>query len=229
MVFHLVHVGKCGGESFIKALPRQISPLQVYHVGDSNELLARRILSRNTDDIFIVLLRDPVERFISAFEWDLYSKSLDNAGEILQNKIWARVYDTFRCANDLAESLSDQLDARRATAFFAMTASRLHVQFDLGWYLPPVIAAHLPARRTYLVRLETIESDMATFLSAHGLSSVPVSRTKDHYKHKLPPDRVTKELSDLARQNILNASHAALATRRILDTRLTSPESTVLD
>ncbi|WP_108222578.1 hypothetical protein [Cereibacter azotoformans] len=228
MPYHLVHVGKCAGESVIRSLQPQVPDLQTYHVFDANLRLANAVLRRDPSDIFIVLTRDPVDRFVSAFEWDLHSKSVDGDGRRLQNEIWGRIFGAFQTANDLAEALTDPAAGRRQMAVSALTTSKLHMQFDLGWYLPPYIAAELPAGRTHLIRTERIGSDLARFMASQGLRKVEAPVTKNSYKHRLPPERVTKTMSELARRNVRLASHATYATLALIESRLADPEAAVL-
>ncbi|MEL5879408.1 hypothetical protein [Cereibacter sphaeroides] len=228
MPYHLVHVGKCAGESVIRSLRPQVPDLHVYHVRDANLRLADAVLRRDPSDIFIVLTRDPVARFVSAFEWDFHSKSIDGDGRRLRNEVWGRIFEAFRTANDLAEALTDPASDRRQLAFSAFTASKLHMQFDLGWYLPPHIAAELPAGRTHLIRTERLGADLARFLVSQDLREVEAPVTKNAYKQRLPEDRVTKTLSDLARRNIRLASPATYATLALIESRLADPEATVL-
>ncbi|WP_096788037.1 hypothetical protein [Rhodobacter sp. CZR27] len=228
MRYHLVHVGKCGGESVIRALSPQVRNLSVHHVGEANQDIARAVLRREAEDVFIVLTRDPVSRFVSAFEWDLHSKSIGGDGVQMKNAQWARVFRNFQTANDLAEALTSPDDARRQVAHFALRGSKLHLQFDLGWYLPPHIAAELPAGRTHLVRTERMEQDLRAFMASQGMTFAGVPVTKNSYKHRLPPERLTPRMSDLARRNVLLASHATAATLRVLEARLVGPEACVL-
>jgi hypothetical protein len=227
--YHLVHVGKCAGESVIRTLQPQVAGLEIYHVHDANLRLADAVLRRDPSDIFIVLTRDPVDRFVSAFEWDLHSKSVEGDGRRLKNETWGRIFGAFLSANDLAEALTDPRRGRRQAAVAALRASKLHMQFDLGWYLPPQIASELPSGRTHVIRTERIGADLPRFLTSQGLRAAEAPVTKNSYKHRLPPERVTKTMSELARRNIRLASHATYATLALLESRLADPEATVLE
>ena len=222
MRYHLVHVGKCGGESVIRALGRSLGRLQVHHSVGANEAIADAVLRRDPKNAFIVLSRDPVARFISAFEWDLHSKSLDGDGETMKNAHWGRIYRGFRNANALAVALSSADRELRDLAHLAFDGSDLHMQFDLAWYLPPLIAGHLPAERTYLIRTESIDADMAALCRHLGLRDQRLPVTKNDYKHRLPADRLTRELSEEGRRNVMLKSHASYATMAELDRLLSA-------
>ena len=191
-------------------------------------MLAMRIYAFNNvfspprpQDQFVLLLRDPVDRFISAFEWDLHSKSRDGTGRDLKNRVWQKIYDRFKTANDLAEALSSSQHARRDAAQFAMTQSQLHMAFDLGWYVPPLAALALPAGRTHVLRTHRLSEDMLALSKTLGLTTRDVPRTKNDYKHKLPQDRLTHGgLSDLGRRNLIAARPETTQTLEIIHNRL---------
>lgn len=227
MQCHLVHVGKCGGESVIEALHPQIGNLSVYHTAEGPDAVARRVLARDPADVFVVLWRETAARFVSAFEWDLHSKSLGGDGRRMRNARWQRVYRAFRNANVLAEALTDADAERRGEAEFALRDSKLHIQYDLGWYLPAHVAAELPAGRTHIIRTERLESDLRIFMEGAGLDFRGVRRRKSDYKRHLPPGRLTAALSARARRNIVLASHATAATERVIAARL-APDGAVL-
>lgn len=228
MPVHLIHVGKCAGESVIKTLRASVRSLAVYHVFDANLKVANRVYQRDPRDIFLVLTRDPLARFVSAFEWDLYQKSVGNAGIEIQRPHWRPVYAAFRTANDLAEALSSPDRERRAMAEWTMRESKLHVAFDLGWYVPPVLAAELPAGRSYLIRTERLAQDLAFFQTSFGVPVRPPATSKAGYRAALPPDRLTAALSPLAKRNIELFGHATYASLRVFDARLEAPDRPVL-
>jgi hypothetical protein len=228
MPVHLIHVGKCAGESVITTLRPSVRNLVVHHVFDANLKIATRVYQRNPQDIFLVLTRDPLARFVSAFEWDLYHKSVGNAGIEIQRPHWRPVYAAFRTANDLAEALSSPDRERRTMAEWTMRESKLHVALDLGWYVPPVIAAELPTGRSYLIRTERLAQDLAFFQTAFGVPVTAPAISKAGYRAALPPDRLTAALSPLAQRNIELFSHATYASLRVFQSRLAAPDRPVL-
>lgn len=215
--YHLVHVGKCGGETIIKILCRKRLKYTTYHSGTADRDIHDAIVRQGTRDVFLIPLRDPCSRFISAFEWDLYSKVLTRPEKKAQNGAWQRIFNMFRTANDVAEALSDTDPKRREMAELALHASKLHMQMDLGWYLPPALARRLPPDRTHLLRTQHLDTDLPAFLEALGLrSSGPVPRTKSDYKRFIPPARLTSALSGRARENLARAKSDTMETLDIL-------------
>lgn len=215
--YHFLHVGKCGGETVIKVLSDQRLKFTAYHVGTADRDIHDVILRQEERDAFLIPLRDPCSRFISAFEWDLYSKVLTRPEKKAKNGVWQRIFNMFRTANDVAEALSDTDPKRREMAELALHASKLHMQMDLGWYLPPALARRLPPDRTHLLRTQHLDTDLPAFLEALGLrSSGPVPWTKSDYKRFIPPARLTSALSGRARENLARAKSDTMETLDIL-------------
>lgn len=218
--YHFLHVGKCGGETIIKTLRDQRLKYTAYHVGTTNRGIREAILREDDRDAFLVPFRDPFSRFVSAFEWDLYSKVLTRPGKRAKNRVWQRIFDTFMTANDVAEALSDVDAVKRETAELALHSSSLHMQMDLGWYLPPDLAHRLPLERTRLLRTRHLDHDIPAFLEALGLTiNGPVPHTKSDYKKFIPHDRITSSLSALAKDNLSRTKQNTTETLDILRTR----------
>jgi hypothetical protein len=172
MNLHLIHVGKCAGESVQTALNQHKLYPKEHHCGSSNNDLAELILSGDPAAFFIVLIRDPVKRFVSAFEWDLWEKVLSR-DEPPKFELWAQIYETFQTANDLAEALTSKDTAARTMADRAIRAGRLHMQMDLAWYLPPHVARKLTPENASAVRVENIVDDFNALVERLGGTRPP--------------------------------------------------------
>lgn len=221
-IFHyqFLHVGKCGGETIIKSLRDQRLKCTAFHVGTSPQDIREVILRERDRDAYVVPLRDPFRRFVSAFEWDLYSKVLTKPGKRTKNGVWQRIFQMFRTANDVAEALSDSDSVRRETAELAVHSSSLHMQMDLGWYLPPDLAHRLPLDRTIFLRTSYLDGDIPAFLKTLGLTmNGPVPCTKSDYKKFIPRGRLTTSLSALAKDNLYHAKRETFETLDVLRSR----------
>jgi len=217
MQLHLIHVGKCAGESVQTALNQHKLYPKEHHCGTSNNDLAELILSGDPSCFFIVLVRDPVKRFVSAFEWDLWEKVLSRDAPP-KFELWGQIYETFQTANDLAEALTSKDTATRVMADRAIRAGRLHMQMDLGWYLPPHVARKLTPENASAVRVENIVDDFNALVEKLGGTRPPdfaFPFSKNDYKSNLPSDR-TSPLSALAISNVKDYSIASYETIRIL-------------
>ncbi|MEQ1940716.1 hypothetical protein ABMA46_20985 [Mesorhizobium sp. CN5-321] len=214
---HLVHVGKCAGESVHSALNQHKIFPKEHHCGNSNADLADAILADDPTLFFIVLIRDPVARFVSAFEWDLWEKVLLPEAPP-RNEQWRHIYETFQSANDLAEALTAKDAAVRMIADKAMRNSRLHMHMDLGWYLPPHVARRLTPANSFAVRTENIVGDFGRLIKELDAPAIPdfvLPLSKNDYKKKLPEER-RPPLSELAISNIRDYSITSYETIRIL-------------
>lgn len=216
--YHFLHVGKCGGETIIKVLHDQRLKYTAYHVGTANQDIHDVIARQDERDAFLIPFRDPFSRFVSAFEWDLYSKVLARPGKKAKNRFWQQVFGMFETANDVAEALSDGDRNRREMAELALHSSNLHMQMDLGWYLPPALARRLPVDRTRILRTRHLDRDIPAFLETLGLAQTrPIPHTKSDYKRFIPPHRLTTAPSDLAKSNLAKAKGDTGETLKILE------------
>lgn len=93
----VIHVGKCGGLTLISLLEKHKIPHSHVHI-------KKPVF--NSADKYIILLRNPIDRFISAFNWRyklvVFDKSQENRfpGE---KKILAK----YTTVNSLAENIAD--------------------------------------------------------------------------------------------------------------------------
>ena len=79
----VIHVGKCAGESVLESLrscfPEEKLRIVEYHIFDANRILREAIpQTTNNENIhWIILTRDPISRWISAFNWDYHTYHLN--------------------------------------------------------------------------------------------------------------------------------------------------------
>lgn len=197
-----IHVGKCAGESIIKGIAREFGgsvALFQYHSFDAN-LLIRDLFSAGPQRLpasqhlaILIATRDPLQRWFSAFNWDLHDLHLS------QSTTPSPGYLRFPKASLLAEAVAS--GHPEALAF----ARTNHMGMGLAWYLPRDLVAALPPHRVYEIRQERAAEDFQHFLAdfskstgfnlrrqvkqwLHGIRrGPPLPRTKDQYKLNYPP------------------------------------------
>jgi len=115
-----IHVGKCAGESIIECLSKYLPDTTVlceFHVYDANVRLSRICEAPSRDLNFVVAKRDPLTRFVSAFNWDKHN--LFFAGK-LQGTRSDEFFRAFPSVNDLGVALgSDIYEVRRMAEDFS--------------------------------------------------------------------------------------------------------------
>jgi hypothetical protein len=158
-----VHIPKNGGTSIVQAIRDQDLPIRV-----SGHAYPRRLAREE-----IVVLRDPLTRFASAFRY-------------CRLKWRNPVNDAFADANDLAESAADPDHPKHATAMVELGNLREHYLLRNGRAdIKPHTVAGATLRRTYvyepqstwllnspahLLRYPVLERDFSALLERLGLS-----------------------------------------------------------
>ena len=159
----IIHVGKCAGETVIKTLRRSLPSLRMriieYHVFDSNILIAQLLkLSQSMSNIEIIFCtRDPLERWISAFNWDYYTYKL-NRHYYCPSSI-VRLFDIYSSSKELAQGMHNG----DKEAFMLANARHFifgHMTMGQSWYLPKKLINTINQSQAYIIRTENIVKDL---------------------------------------------------------------------
>jgi len=203
----LIHIGKCGGTTIYKRLG-----IWRYH------MVKPQI---HPDFKYILTLRNPIERFVSAFNFDYETVSTDldsvdinnidftnhvNPTKIIAMKrankgfIYSKHHDAllkyFKTANNLAESLTSEDVKVKRMANILVNKGNIHM--GIGWYLNngdiiPLIKDQI----IYVTFMDTLSEDINKL--SKMLNIEPFNN--DNYRKST---KKNKYLSDLAITNIIN-------------------------
>lgn len=210
-----IHVGKCAGGSVIRTMTRCLTDRHVMfemHTAKANRIIRDTLAGGDKDFIYLITLRDPISRFVSSYDWDKHSIYL--AGLVKRPRI-RDFYVEFPNVDTLARALSsdDGAKADRALEF----ARYAHMGMGQGWYMPPDVVEALPAKRTYLCELETLQRDLQRFAgimdSRNLTQQVDVPHDKSDYKkvYENREEVFGPPLSEAGRRNLrilLNEDYA---------------------
>lgn len=184
---HILHIGKTGGMYVRKALEEVQKKTEATHfVLHGHEFTPSEL---KPFEAYALAIRDPIERFVSAFYWR-YSNTW-KAGEV-------EAFRLFTHANDLAEALSGS-PTERKKAKEALSSIR-HIKQRYSYWFPGGVSqlrAHPPVA---VFRTPTLDEDLAAFLTSVGVADVSFSVAKEFY-HSTGAS-VKKELSNLAKENL---------------------------
>ena len=142
-----IHIGKCGGTHIV-----ELFGLQEYHLSRP-----RRVLMRPSKQ-FVIWLRHPIRRFISAFNYShalantdvssINSDSLTLSNSLAPARLKLKIdkgftvsprfdwlVSQFESANHLAESLTSPNRLVQSNANELMQSPHEHIHKGIGWYL----------------------------------------------------------------------------------------------
>ena len=156
MAAHLLHIGKTGGTALKAALHRATdatettTALGILHVHGHDMTLDRL----PEGDVAVCFLRDPVTRFVSAFD------SRYRRGRPRYNRRWSIAetiaFTMFPTAASLAEALADD----RSAAKFAMRSIQHLNRHYTHWLGPVDASATRRERLAFVGRQETLTDDV---------------------------------------------------------------------
>ena len=200
----VVHTGKCAGESVIKALQACTDPKETriceFHIFDANIALNQALQStKQAKHIYwIVLTRDPLTRWISAFNWDKHVFFFNQY--LYGHKNFSKLFRQYRNARHLIRGLMrDKRSAFDLSHFEHLACGQM--QMGQAWYLNDRALNALPMNRTSIIRTEDIEQDFKKCInSIKGRlpntkinSSVRIEKTKNNYQLRYPALTFTKK------------------------------------
>jgi hypothetical protein len=206
-----VHVGKTGGTTVHEQLKLIIRNYREYH----------HTKDYNNEEKYIIWIRNPISRFVSAFNHSYYGVNIDvNTIEkfdldhclipyrMLNSKetpyVFSEKYDSLiRCftnANHLAESLSSNDLVIKERAMELMKAEDEHLFKGIGWYLNRGnFVKNRNDRIIFVGKTETMNEDidkLSTILNIKLNENLRVRENKYF-------DKSMKYLSPLAIKNII--------------------------
>jgi hypothetical protein len=206
-----IHIGKTGGTTINKLLDGKVKRYRQYHLEKNY----------NAKEQYIIWLRNPITRFVSAFNHSYYGVHTDpksiskfNMQQCLfpqrmistQNSLYrfSKKYDTlikqFNNANELAESLSSPDLERRKKARELMNSQEEHLFKGIGWYLNNGnFIAKNNDRVIFVGKLETMKDD----IEALGKQLNVKVDSELKLRENIYVDESMKQLSPLAIQNII--------------------------
>ena len=215
-----IHIGKTGGttiNTLLKTIPQ-------YHQNNNYK----------DNEKYIIWLRHPVSRFVSAFNHAYYGVHVDTStiktfdlnhclipwwikNSIGKEYVFSKQYDAlvkqFSSPNHLAESLSSENKELRENANLLMCHNNEHINKGIGWYLKN--GKFIKDRHKDILFVGTQENMQEDIIRLSKLLNVkmnPVFKIREN----IYVDKKLKYLSPIAIKNIMNfyknTDYAALKT-----------------
>jgi hypothetical protein len=190
-ILQFVHIGKCGGSSISKRLADSeiVSRKYIsYYVSHINGV------SPNSNCDYLICLRNPISRAISAFEWRKKLVTFDSPSN--QKSRFAGEYDvlsSYDTFSALAENLyfdSFKLNQHVAREFCLIH----HLRESISFYLTPLLPVLTPGNVFGVICQETLNADCCRVLG------VDVSKTYE--RKNIYRKESISSLSKLATDNL---------------------------
>ena len=132
-MYILFHVGKSGGNTFCKIYKNKLNYKHI-HIHHSSE---ESIKSLNNDKNKIILLRDPVKRYISVFNfWLREYKKLKKTGNSIYKKLlreYSKYFKVFENFNSLISGLSSEKEELKKLSKECLE-NMVHLKHNLTYY-----------------------------------------------------------------------------------------------
>jgi hypothetical protein len=200
IAFGYIHIGKTGGTAFKAALRQpgvrvDEKRLTTY----PHKVTFDRMIKRNSAEQVLFFIREPVSRYVSAFNSRLRKGLPRHFTDWSDGE--ARAFARFKTPNQLAEALDCEDGEMRRAADDAMQ-SILHCRRGLQHFLisPAFLTKHR-ARIAFIGAQEHFDADFERVKKILGLPDDLVAPVDDIAIHKAP-DQQERFISELGRANL---------------------------
>lgn len=209
-----IHVGKCAGTSIyqgIKGLLGQRTPILEYHCYDANERLNDLLKAVTSDGIlasrklaFVIATREPLRRWISAFNWDYTNLYLNDPESVTpRHRQLLQYYPT---ALDLASEISSGANDAIELGKYG------HMGMGISWYLPDNSISLLEGKLVYTISQEDSHKDFNLFayditkrLALGNMVGLPAKLPRTHEGYL--PSSATRKVSTLSEWPLSTIKH----------------------
>lgn len=164
---YIIHIGKCGGGSLWEELKKINKKIKRCHC-------KRPEIKREFN--YIILIRDPINRFISAFNWKKFISSTNKIKIEETNG-----YKYWKTINNLSENLYDKNGNINKTVLKLIKVSN-HLHLDINYYLEKILP-FLNKNNCNVIRFEHYNDDINNIFNIKIKSQKHVYNKKDYSKY----------------------------------------------
>ena len=193
---NVVHIGKCGGGSVTLAI-RQSTLLSERF--DSIEITHINKVKYSEKDSYLIVIRNPIDRAISAFNWR-YHLVVETEAQRKRFKGEWEILKKYSTLNSISEKLYDSdsglLNERVSREFKTMH----HLRENIAFYLSSMLKHLNPIQVYGIIKQHSLSADCKLLLGPN----VDILHDKNH---GVTVDPTKKELSELARINLRRFLH----------------------
>ena len=189
-----IHVGKTGGQTVQNELRKHLNPrFKSYHRRKVNEI--------HPDTLYVTWIRNPIDRFVSAFYWRYYLIKKSGKARVVSFEIPLEdelaIIEKYGTPNNLAELLfEDTREGKRARRDMCYIG---HVCMDVSWYLNKgeFLREHQD-QFLFVGMTEHLQEDMAQLSTLLNMDLTDIAEDK----HVNDSSEYDKTLSPKAKRNL---------------------------
>jgi len=182
----LIHIGKCGGNTIHRILKNLKYKIKKKNIQPVNF---------NPNRKYIILIRNPISRFISAFNWRMYNVC-DTKTQEHRFKGEANLLKKFKTVNTLAESLYESDGTLRINLLEKQFYIH-HIYEDINFYIGDFLNMCNPENIYGVILIETINKDLKNLFDVDS-NTIP---------HILKNKQYDTSLSELGYNNLKKYLH----------------------
>ena len=165
-IINLIHIGKCGGGYVQNILKNNNFNIRVIHI-------EKAIFNKN--EKYIILLRNPISRFISAFNWR-YNIVVVNNNQTERFKGEKETLDYFKNVNNLAENISS----------FDINNNYIHhVKENIHFYIHDFLSNCKKENIIGVIVTETLKEDLKNLFTIDFDNYEKINVNKNDYNIQL--------------------------------------------
>lgn len=188
-----IHIDKCGGTSLWHSIQNsQIIKSKFSHIF---KLHAEKPLILKKAK-YLIVIRNPIKRAISAFNWRFYLSQKDEAQRQRFEGEW-EILNKYKVLNNLAEELyvNDVLNAEVSKEFQKIH----HIKQNIAFYLSELLLNITSDQIFCVLSTETISEDIVNHLK--------ITDVKKFYENKKFTNDTNRHLSENAYKNLKRFFH----------------------
>jgi hypothetical protein len=158
--FVFIHVGKCGGSSVIEAFSKAHIPFELKHITQ---------VTYDATKQYVLLLRNPIDRFISAFNWR-YKLVCDD--QVQKNRFVGEfdLLKKYGTVNTLAENIH----------LFSKEHDYIHhIKEDIDFYIGDFLNTCDTENVIAVLTTETLADDLKLFFNISTVEHLKENKTYD--------------------------------------------------
>lgn len=206
-----VHIGKCGGASLRKAIDDSLIIQKRFRTVERVHIRKPKVVKGAK---YLIVLRNPIERAISAFNWR-FSLVVESGAQKNRFPGEFEILLKYRSINVLAESL--YVNGYPNAAAISEFRKIHHLKESISFYLSDLVEEVKESQIFAVLATEFLEKDIS--------ESLGVNNPPHLHKHRGTQPTSRLSLSDLGKKNLVMVlADDYLAIQKLLDIKAVSAE-----